>query len=629
MGIHTKWLFLAVCFFIANLFISLKAQTHQIDSLLDLAQDYNNSDLTLALSLSKQALELAFTIGSTEEQGFAQLVTGRTFANLGQLDSALFRFRIARGIFRAVNDSSRLADSHSKLHYAHLYLGNADSSLFHAFEALRIYEGLGNQRGMAIALSKAAESLNSQNEFEEAVTYALQGITYAEEIKDSIILADVLTTAAANYLRLEQFEQALQYQNRAIGLFEQVGNDLDIAINLNARGNIYKLSGDHELAYLDYSRGLEMGKPYGYSGLNRAFMANIGDVLVRTERYTEALKVLKEVEILDRSFSNKRDAPEPLLRISEAYEGLSRYDSAYFYRIAYEELNDSLFNVDADQRMSDIRTKYETEKVEAQNEFLEQRQEQQQLLLWVALAGILAIGIIALLLFQNNRRRQRTNALLASQNSEIEQKNQQNETLLKEIHHRVKNNLQVISSLLRLQTSHIEDDAVRQVVAAGEHRVKSMAMIHQKLYQRENLSGVEMKDYLTTLGKSLIGTLGERQKDIQLVVNMPELEVDVDTAIPLGLIANELITNSLKYAFTDRQAGEIHLSLGLNDRQMLELIVSDNGVGSGDISVVGGKTSFGSRLIHLLCMQLDGEVDVTIDGGRTSRVMLREFQVLS
>ncbi|MEM7375392.1 MAG: histidine kinase dimerization/phosphoacceptor domain -containing protein [Bacteroidota bacterium] len=629
MGIHRKWVLFIGCLLSWAIPHTLKAQTEQIDSLLTQAQGYNDTDLSVALELCKQALDLAVQFGSTEHIGYAQLVIGRTFANLGELDSALVHFQLARGIYIGVNDSLHLAETYAKLHYAHLYLGNADSSLFHALECLRLYEGLNQKRGMAVALSKAAESLNTQNKFEEALEYALQGVKHAEESQDSIVLADVLTTTAANYTRLEQFEKALQFQNKAIGIFEQVGNSLDIAINLNSRGNIYKLAGDFELAYLDYTTGLELGKPYGYSGLDRALMANVGDVLVRTDRFEEALSVLKEVAALDRSFSNKRDAPEPLLRISEAYEGLGQFDSAYLYRIAYEELSDSLFNADADQRMSDIRTKYETEKVEAQNEFLEQRQQQQQILLWVAMAGILAIGIIALLLFQNNRRKRRTNVLLASQNNQIEQKNQQNETLLKEIHHRVKNNLQVISSLLRLQSSHIEDDAVRKVVAAGEHRVKSMAMIHQKLYQRENLSGVEMKDYLTTLGKSLIDTLGDRETSIQLIVDMPELELDVDTAVPLGLIANELITNSLKYAFTHRESGEIRLSLELNDRNTLELMVADDGVGSGGISVIGGKTSFGSRLIHLLCMQLDGELRVETDAGRRTKVAIRDFSVLA
>ena len=647
MRVHKSWVFLwCVCLWAGILGGKSFGQQPNIDSLqtalqqageledrlpilIDLANHYNRSDLKKALGFAQEAVRLTEQEKGTTSRAKALLVLGRTYANIGDLDSALYHFQIAKTDFELAQDSLGLADAHSKLQYAHLYLGNTDSALYHALQGLRLFEANDNQKGISISLSKAAESLYSQGKFEEAVDYALRAVAVAEEINDSISIGDGLSTVASNYLMLEKYDQALEYQNRAVELFERMNSDLDVAINLNSRGNVYKLSGNLELALKDYEDGLAMSEPLGYGGLIRAIRSNIGDVKIRTGKYREGLPYMIETLKMQQDQGHRRDKPETYLHLATAYAGLGQHDSAYHYRILFDELKDSLYTEDSDQRMLDIRAKYETEKMEAANRLLEQQKQQQGLLLWTALVGLIAIGLIAFLLYRNNQRRKKTNHLLNQQKSEIERKNQQNETLLKEIHHRVKNNLQVISSLLRLQTSDIEDEAVRELVAAGEHRVKSMALIHQKLYQRDNLSGIEMKNYLTTLGKSLIDTLNSMDKEIELTVEMEELEVDVDTAVPLGLIANELITNSLKYAFHERASGHIRVSLTLNEAGLLELMVADDGIGQGGDSTLITGTSFGSRLVQLLCIQMDGEVQIETERGRSTRVAVREFEILS
>ena len=200
------------------------------------------------------------------------------------------------------------------------------------------------------------------------------------------------------------------------------------------------------------------------------------------------------------------------------------------------------------------------------------------------------------------------------QRDQIAQQNAEKELLLKEIHHRVKNNLQTISSLLHLQSAQIEDDSIRAAVSESQNRVQSMALIHQKLYQRENLAAIEMKDYLANLGKTLINGMRSKGKEIALKIDMEKIELDVDSAIPIGLIVNELITNSLKYAFEDMNEGEIRISMISDSPDVVQLIVSDNGVGAKEGESPKG-TAFGSQLVQMLCMQLGGKMETISENG--------------
>ena len=193
----------------------------------------------------------------------------------------------------------------------------------------------------------------------------------------------------------------------------------------------------------------------------------------------------------------------------------------------------------------------------------------------------------------------------------MEKQNEEKEYLLKEIHHRVKNNLEIVSSLLALQSAQIKDRKIADAMQKSEQRVHSMSMIHQKLYQGKSLSYIEMKDYFENLGNYIIHTFGKEDK-VKLQCDMAPLELDVDHAVPIGLIVNELITNALKYAYPDREEGLVQVSLTRTGNQ-LYLRVSDDGIGK-DITNMRG-TGFGTQLISLLTAQLDGKMDLCVEQG--------------
>lgn len=204
------------------------------------------------------------------------------------------------------------------------------------------------------------------------------------------------------------------------------------------------------------------------------------------------------------------------------------------------------------------------------------------------------------------------NDLTLTQN-QLSIKNDQNVLLLKEIHHRVKNNLEVVSGLLALQSAKMNDPKMQEIMLASQNRVQSMGILHQKLYQGEHLAYIEMKNYFANLCSNILDSYNESNR-ICVNIDMDELELDVDTAVPLGLIVNELITNSLKYAYPNGGKGNIAISLRQVNEESFQLKVSDDGVGK-PVDVKAKGTGFGTQLVDLLTMQIEGSLTQDVSKG--------------
>jgi PAS domain S-box-containing protein len=181
------------------------------------------------------------------------------------------------------------------------------------------------------------------------------------------------------------------------------------------------------------------------------------------------------------------------------------------------------------------------------------------------------------------------------------------ETLLREIHHRVKNNLQIISSLLSLQINKINDPRTIEALRDSQTRVMSMALVHEHLYKGEDFSRIDIRDYIHSLGTNLFRSYKAADENIHFELEIPEIYVNINTAIPMGLIINELITNSLKYAFKEIKDGEISIT-ATEDTQYIKIIVADNGAGISNGITLENPTSLGLRLVSRLTGQLNGTV---------------------
>jgi two-component sensor histidine kinase len=188
----------------------------------------------------------------------------------------------------------------------------------------------------------------------------------------------------------------------------------------------------------------------------------------------------------------------------------------------------------------------------------------------------------------------------------LDKHNAENELLLKEIHHRVKNNLELVKSLIALQSAQIDDPATKDAMIASQNRVQSMGIIHQKLYQGTTMGSIEMKDYFINLSESILDTFSAEEQ-VKIECTMDKLDLDVDTAVPIGLIVNELLTNALKYAFPKQEQGTINISLERTPDNNLKLKINDNGVGKTEGQAPRG-TGFGTQLVKLLTQQLNGQM---------------------
>ena len=303
--------------------------------------------------------------------------------------------------------------------------------------------------------------------------------------------------------------------------------------------------------------------------------------------------------------------------LTDIYRARGDYEQALASYQAYTQLKDSVFSVKKERLAADMEGKYKSAKKDLELLAKDTTIAEQQITQRIYIG--LAVGLLLLsagLLYYYKKRQQR-NQELQRLNAQLDAKNQQNELLIKEIHHRVKNNLELVKSLIALQSAQLEDSATKDVMIASQNRVQSMGIIHQKLYQGQHLGSVEMKEYFLNLGEGILDTFSAEER-VKIECAMDQLKLDVDTAVPIGLIVNELLTNALKYAFPADIPGTIRISLAQPDAETLTLSVADDGVGKA-MGVAPKGTGFGSQLVQLLTQQLNGQMhEECQDGTRVS-----------
>lgn len=231
---------------------------------------------------------------------------------------------------------------------------------------------------------------------------------------------------------------------------------------------------------------------------------------------------------------------------------------------------------------------------------------------------LFVLGILLFGLYRLYQRNQENQKQLSTQNEKITKALEQNQMLVKEIHHRVKNNLQVISSLLSMQVRKVTDEDTKDALNSSKSRVQSMSILHQNLYQGENLKDVNVDEYLDQLCQNIEDTYS-LDKDVKINLEIEPIALDIDILVPLGLIANELITNAIKHAFKNKEQGNIDVILYAK-ADILVLKIKDNGIGLSENRIPNVKGSLGSRLIYSFIERLDA--DIVIDGSDGTEVSI-------
>jgi two-component sensor histidine kinase len=209
---------------------------------------------------------------------------------------------------------------------------------------------------------------------------------------------------------------------------------------------------------------------------------------------------------------------------------------------------------------------------------------------------------------------------------QLEQALEDKDILMKEIHHRVKNNLMIMANLLNLQSRYIEDEVARDIFKDSQSRAKTMALIHDKLYRSQDLKKVDVQDYMESLAKNIYHTYIKDPRQIQLILNVEPHMLDINTVLPLGLILNELLTNTFKYAFPEDRKGILEVKFSKKGNNQFLLEVADNGVGMPVDFHPDQTDSLGMRLIYSLTEQIKGELEINADTGTQTRIKFQELE---
>lgn len=378
------------------------------------------------------------------------------------------------------------------------------------------------------------------------------------------------------YVKLKQKSKATASARTAYTLLKRVGGpeergaaSLNLAQALMAEGQV-----ETTLTYLDETRETitKFGPWRSEDNLYRAY-----------GQYYAAVGNVDSVDHYFDKFAKAVKRNEDSLRVGE----VAKLEAGFQNREKQAEIN----------------------RLALEDELNQVRLRRQQWIIW---GGLIVLGLLGSLLWWIYSQRQR----IGAQNEVITQALAEKDTLLKEIHHRVKNNLQMVSTLLSLQSDYVEDSAAQDALQMGRSRVRSMGLIHQKLYVGDTVSTlVDAKDYLERLVREVVDTHRSPATLIEVITEMEELELDIDTIVPLGLIANEAVTNAVKYAYQDRQEGVLYVSFVKEAGEYL-LTVRDDGPGLGKKITDDKGDSFGQLLMRTLSEQLEGKLTVkdTDDG---------------
>ncbi|NUY81496.1 tetratricopeptide repeat protein [Flavobacterium sp. MAH-1] len=506
-------------------------------------------------------------------------------------------------------------------------------------------------------------------DYKEAIKYGWLAVKTAEKLgDDSLLMCTIYNRLGSSYVQLQQFDEGLKHYKKALAYAERY-HDMDgmitmvfnIAEVLLAQGkekealtftktmlakypgfaktegtlwdslllHLYAVNGHMKMAQkhaLQIERTLS-SEPTDYNSYS-----NTVNTLLKYYDYIKDYKkaqlwVAKLDSVSKRTDSGiNRDKIEFWKFKLDSINGNYKEALASFQRL--KKITDKVLTEAKSRQINQLGVLYETEKkskdilvLKRQALIQQSNLEREKLIRNIILGGLVLLTIIAFLLYKGYRLKQRSNAMLKTQQAEIHDKNaslehllQEKEWLLREIHHRVKNNLHMVTGLLESQTEFIKGKEAKKAISDSQHRIQAMSLIHQKLYQTENLSMTDMPSYIADLVDYLQQSY-EENSGVRFILDIEKVDFPLSHTIPLGLILNEAITNSFKYAFRDRQDKfiRIHLKKEADGRFLLEII--DNGIGLPEGFEYENASSLGTRLIYGLSQDIHADIAMYSDKG--------------
>lgn len=550
------------------------------------------------------------------------------FKRHNQIDSSLAIYKGLIPIYEETKDSTNLAITHINMASDYAARSEFETSLEHALSALKLLpEPMGHFQ--AVTKNMLAWVYRSLGEEDKAIENYEEILAHFTKIGDVRRIAYTISYLAPVYIDLGIYDKA----DSLLKVSEKL---LETYFDINLRINNYVQQAGiavHQNSPQLAANLLNKAKPLLAETKTIAtkhfYLVTLTDVQTELGQFEQAERSGKQALVLSKEIADPEYTKITYAALQKMAIKKKDYKQAFEYLQKHTSLSDSLQDATNERAFAEKEAKYQNEKKSQELAISASKLEQEQAEndRKTTLLRTLGVGLAILLLligligyFWRNTRRL---------NQQLKQANEKKASLLKEIHHRVKNNLQIISSLLDLQVRREEDNAVKASISEGRNRVKSMALIHQKLYQTEDVSEVDFQDYLDQLVLALDEGFKQENQKIHTLIEANDIKLDIDTAIPLGLIINELVTNAYKYAFSGRASGNIHIrieKLAEEDRYLLQ--VTDDGIGLPDGFSIKKARSLGLKLVKALTQQLKGKVEVISDTGTQFKVVFKERTVL-
>ncbi len=595
---------------------------------------YQLSKWDSVIYFSKRALLLT---DSVEESN----LYARTLSNMSNVlrnlsrDEEAHRYRLrARGHYARAKDTLGLAiiDNDLGLHY--FDLGNYARSMDHFQKALKGLRAAGHSTGESIVLNNIGMIVHRQKDYGAARNYYLQSYAKAREINSRQQMGSTLNNIGISFQDQDQLDSALYYHQLSLEIKEEVKDIGSMASTYNNFGIIYQEQGLYDKAIESHRQAIQFARQVGDVQTESDALIKLGQAQKAINRRSEAVENIQTgLGIAEETGSTQLEQEAHQL-LYELFKNASAA-SALLHLEKASTLKDSLLNEEKIRELTIMEKDFEFQQealarqreidlLNANAALQEMRLSRSRRNTAVLASAVLLLGFITYLIYYNRNRIQRLNQNLQSQKQMLEKANNEKEVLLKEIHHRVKNNLQVISSLLKLQSRNVSDAQTREVLDEGQNRVRSMALIHQNLYKDGQFSGIQMPAYIRELATELIENYHTTGKRPKLDLQVEDVHLDVDTVVPIGLIINELMTNSLKYAFNSVEHPVISIVMR-KDNDVLVLEVKDNGTGL--VPEARNKGTLGMRLIDSFSRRLKAEYSIESDHGTVARFVISDFQL--
>jgi two-component sensor histidine kinase/tetratricopeptide (TPR) repeat protein len=534
---------------------------------------------------------------------------GLIYMKIGNFDSSSYFLNSAYKRFADLKDTAKSTILEINLGYLYSDRGLYEQSLKYLLAATYTLEKQQPAENLASCYNNIGNIYTKMGEPYIALTYLKKALDVRRKLDLQQGISGALNNIGNVYLSLKQYDSALNNFQKCMTIKRALNDKSGEAICLNNMGELKIQTGDLEEAEELLKQALSIRITINEKAAQVSTRNNLAHVSLLRGNLPQAKRELKYAEERASSLGLLEQLKTNYELQVRLYRVEKNFDNALKYSDQLLLVKDSILNQEKAKSLAEMRTRYESLKKEDRIKLLEkegllQLVELERRQVWIRSLW-LAVGltlIIGLLIYYNLRTTRKNKIHI--------------ELLLKELHHRVKNNLQILSSLLSLQSQQLTDDSAIKAVKSSESRINAMALIHRKLYTVDQNRTVDIKEYITELIQYLVYSYGYHERNFKLDLDINEINIDVDKAIPLGLILNELISNAFKHAYENQPNPTLAVNLFHPGAHELNIRITDNGPGMRSPDEKQRKT-FGMKIVTTLIKELKGSLNVKCENGTT------------